>query len=163
MTIRLGRRLADHQYFVFHLILYALRSLGFPRLPMVKHDFVLMVIVDAVSVSSTPASKMRTTIKNIVAVPLCIVLEEVIDSHTALLPTMTPDVPVHGLWVATTGIYPEGESCRFRMNLLPGPAYLVSEIGLAHFSLDLYSHSYGVRRRVTAELDFLFEWVFLRV
>ncbi|KAJ6628094.1 hypothetical protein B0H10DRAFT_1940651 [Mycena sp. CBHHK59/15] len=149
VTIRIGRRLSDDLYFQVHLLLYAIRCLGLPELPTGKHDFFLIVIVDMVPLSPTenPPQQHRkcTIVKNIIPVPACIVPEEVLDTQCAVLAAYSNKSPVHSLWIATTGVYPEGEESSVESSVLPW------------FQLRQFFHSYGVQRRVTPDLDFLFE------
>ncbi|KAJ7748211.1 hypothetical protein DFH07DRAFT_830441 [Mycena maculata] len=157
VTIRTGRRLADHPYFQTHLLLYAMRTMRKPRLRHETHDMILMVVVDMVLVEpSKPNGTKRTIVKNLVAVPICLVPQEVIYTLTHAVHKLSTNKPLHALWIVTTGIYPEGEECKFRLNVLPADEIITSSAHLPHFSLDLHSQSYGVFRRVTCDLDFLF-------
>ncbi|KAJ7458787.1 hypothetical protein B0H11DRAFT_2242830 [Mycena galericulata] len=158
MTIRLGRTLGDHPYFHTHLHLYALRAIGPAKFPPEAHDVLLMVVVDTVPMLPPgPEGKLHIFVKNIVAVPRCIVPEEVEDTQRSMLNSVSNRNRVHTMWIATSGIYPEGEESRFRMTLLVAPDVSTSSAHLPNFSLDLLSHSFGVIRRVNLDLDFLFE------
>ncbi|KAJ7659480.1 hypothetical protein B0H17DRAFT_1212874 [Mycena rosella] len=158
LTIRVGRRLADHPYFKTLLLLYALRAMGPARLPEEDHDLILMVVVDMLPLlGSAHPGRQHIVVKNILAVPTCIVPEEVAYVQRAALDDGPRGLRVHCVWIATTGIYPDGEESRFRLILLPAADIMVSSAHLPNFSLDLYSHSHGVFRRVSLDVDFIFE------
>ncbi|KAJ7764362.1 hypothetical protein B0H16DRAFT_1718288 [Mycena metata] len=152
------RRLSDHLYFRQHLLHYAVACFGPPKLPHEDHEFILMVVVDMVAVSAAkPTGQKRTTVKNIVAIPACIVPDEVLDTQRTLLKSMRDPRPVHSMWISTTGIYPKGEECRFRLNTVIADEIFMSASKLPNFSVDLYSHSYGLFRRVNVDRDFIFQ------
>ncbi|KAJ6563097.1 hypothetical protein DFH09DRAFT_485530 [Mycena vulgaris] len=159
VTIRTGRRLCDHHYFYVHLLLYAIRAMGPPKFPADKHDFILMVVVDMIPiVPARPFGRKRTIVKNILAVPACIVPEEVLDvQQNALRRVSDIGHPVYSVWIVTAGIYPEGQECRFRLKVLIAEDIIESSAHLPHFTLDLHSQSYGLFRRVNCDMDFLFE------
>ncbi|KAJ7128323.1 hypothetical protein C8R44DRAFT_777800 [Mycena epipterygia] len=140
-TIRLGRRLVDHTYFHAHLLLYALRAMGPPKFPDEDHPFLLMVIVDMI-----PLFSSQTGIQHV-----CVV-----DMQRVTLRNFEHS-PVHCVWIVTTGIYPEGEGCGFRLAVLGASDIMISSAHLPHFSMDLRSHSHGVLRRVNLDMDFIFE------
>ncbi|KAJ7453260.1 hypothetical protein B0H11DRAFT_277775 [Mycena galericulata] len=160
-TIHIGRNLADHQYFHTHLMLYAIRALGPAKPPQEEHDLILMVVIDMVPMLAPgpkPNGKMHIVIKNIVPVPTCIVPEEVAYIQRANLKNLMAELnPSHSVWITTTGIYPEGEDCRFRLNCIVAAEIIASSAHLPGFSLDLYSRSHGLYRRINMDLDFLFE------
>ncbi|KAJ7128417.1 hypothetical protein C8R44DRAFT_92842 [Mycena epipterygia] len=155
-TIRLGRRLVDHTYFHAHLLLYALRSIGPPKFPDEDHPFLLMVIVDMIPLFSSQIGTKHVCVKNILAVPVCIVPPEVVDMQRVTRRNFEHS-PVHCVWIVTIGIYPEGKGYRFRLAVLGALNIMVSSAHLPHFSMDLRSRSHGVLRRVNLDMDFIFE------
>lgn len=159
MTIRLGRHLPDHLYFHTHLLLYAIRAIGPPKLPDDDHNFLLMAVVHMVPLLSSRTGKKHIIVKNILAVPVCIVPQEVVDTQLAALRTWThrKHSAVHCVWIATTGVYPEGEESRFRLTVLDAAEIMISSAHLPNFSLDLPSHSHNTFRRLNLNMDFLFE------
>ncbi|KAF8166273.1 hypothetical protein K438DRAFT_1857375 [Mycena galopus ATCC 62051] len=157
ITFRTGRRIIEHQYFNIHFLLYALRAIGPAKLAHEARDFVLMVVVNMVPVSAAkPNGRKRITVTNILAVPTSVMPPDVQVILDAGLQNAGQHA-VHGAWIVTAGIYPEGEETRFRMSLLMPDNFISSNMHLPQFSLDFFSHSYGVYRRVNLDLDFLFE------
>ncbi|KAJ7613829.1 hypothetical protein DFH06DRAFT_1241853 [Mycena polygramma] len=162
-TIRLGRNLPDHPYFTTHLVFYAVRALGPPKPLDAQHDAILMVVVDLLPMlasGTTSTGKMHVIVKNIVPIPLCIAPDEVVYVHRANRANLQSEgvrEPAHSIWIVTTGVYPEGEDCRFRLVTMHVSELITSFAHLPTFSFDLYSHSHGVVRRVNLDLDFLFE------
>ncbi|KAJ7169363.1 hypothetical protein C8R43DRAFT_982900 [Mycena crocata] len=155
-TIRAGRSIHHHQFFNVHLLFYALRALGPPILPGGRHDFLLMVIIDLVPL--TPDSpRKRIAVRNILPVPVSIIPEEILEIHRGVLRATLPDTPLHCLWITTTGVYPRGEDEESRVGPIPVMPFILSNVGNPAFSLDVYSHSWGAYRRITPDLDFLFE------
>ncbi|KAJ7093692.1 hypothetical protein C8R44DRAFT_860575 [Mycena epipterygia] len=82
---------------------------------------------------------------------------EVVDTQRASLRTLPKHSAMHCVWIATTGIYPEGKESRFRLAVLDAADIMVSSAHLPNFSLDLPSHSYNTFRRLNLNMDFLFE------
>ncbi|KAJ7727442.1 hypothetical protein DFH07DRAFT_970200 [Mycena maculata] len=68
---------------------------------------------------------------------------------------------IAGKHILLPGMYCPGEEDVFRVSALAAPPFVLHNIHRPAFSLDLYSHSFGVHRRVTPDLDFLFGCVFL--
>ncbi|KAJ6536009.1 hypothetical protein DFH09DRAFT_1283933 [Mycena vulgaris] len=56
-TMRVGRNIHHHQIFQLHLLFYAVQAMGPPKLPSEIHDFVLMVVIELVPISSTSGSR----------------------------------------------------------------------------------------------------------
>ncbi|KAJ6462174.1 hypothetical protein C8R45DRAFT_1178668, partial [Mycena sanguinolenta] len=158
ITFRTGRRIADHDYFRRHLLLYALRAIGPAKRAHEARPSILMVVVDMVPVSAAePNGCNRTTVTNIVAVPTSILPPDVRDMLDLTPQNTNGQGPVHALWIVTSGIYPDGEATRCRVALLMPEDFISSNTHLPHFSLDCCSNSYGVFRRMNLDLDFLFE------
>ncbi|KAJ6555984.1 hypothetical protein B0H19DRAFT_1071122 [Mycena capillaripes] len=163
ITMKVGRNIHHHQFFQLHLLFYAVRAMGPPNLPGGKHEFLLMVVIDMVPTDSSSSDsrepRQRITVKNILPVPLCIVPPEMLDIHRAVVAGTKPDVHLHCIWITTTGVYRPGEEETSRVGVIAVMPFILGNIGKPMFSLDLYSHSYGVYRRVTPDLDFLFACV----
>ncbi|KAJ7238358.1 hypothetical protein C8J57DRAFT_1295622 [Mycena rebaudengoi] len=160
VTMRLGRNIHHHQFFQLHLILYAVRAMGPPRLPSEKHEFVLMVVVEMVPIISPSASqttRTRIAVKNILPVPICIIPPEIAEIHRGVVRATRPEVYLHCIWITTTSVYRLGEEDASRVGVLAVRPFILGNCYRPAFSLDVYSHSFGVHRRVTPDLDFLFE------
>jgi hypothetical protein len=137
--------------------------MGPPKLPSGNHEFLLMVVIDLIPISPPPSDSQkplnRITVKNILPVPLCIVPREIVDIHRSVVAGTRPEVHLHCIWITTTGIYRRGEEETSRVGVIAVRPFILENIGNPMFSVDLYSHSYGVYRRITPDLDFLFEYV----
>jgi hypothetical protein len=161
--MKVGRNIHHHQFFQLHLLFYAVRAMGPPKLPSGNHEFLLMVVIDLIPISPPPSDSQkplnRITVKNILPVPLCIVPQEIVDIHRSVVAGTRPEVHLHCIWITTTGIYRRGEEETSRVGVIAVRPFILENIGNPMFSIDLYSHSYGVYRRITPDLDFLFEYV----
>ncbi|KAJ7828461.1 hypothetical protein B0H14DRAFT_2812030 [Mycena olivaceomarginata] len=138
--MKVGRNIHHHQFFQVHLILYALRAMGLPKLPSENHEFLLM----------------RIAVTNILPVPVCLVPQEIVDIHRAVVAGTRAEVYLHSIWITTTSVYRPGEEERSRVGVLAVQPFVLQNVGNPMFTLDLYSHSYGLYRRVNLDLDFLF-------
>ncbi|KAJ7612612.1 hypothetical protein FB45DRAFT_1036835 [Roridomyces roridus] len=161
ITIRLGRNIHHHQFFRLHLLLYTLRALGPPRLPSEKHEFMLMVVVDLVPLSPPLNDAFNKTkriaVGNNLPVPLCIIPPEMVEIHRGVVQATRPEVRLHCIWITTSDVYAPGTEDNSRNGALAVTPFMLNNYLLPGFSLDLYSYGYGVHRRVTQDLDFLFE------
>ncbi|KAJ7889840.1 hypothetical protein B0H14DRAFT_2691054 [Mycena olivaceomarginata] len=128
--MKVGRNIHHHQFFQVHLILYALRAMGLPKLPSENHEFLLM----------------RMAVTNILPVPVCLVPQEIVDIHRAVVAGTRAEVYLHSIWITTTR--------RSRVGVLAVQPFVLQNVGNPMFTLDLYSHSYGLYRRVNLDLDF---------
>ncbi|KAJ7282521.1 hypothetical protein C8J57DRAFT_1295609, partial [Mycena rebaudengoi] len=133
VTMRVGRNIHHHQFFQLHLILYA------------KHEFVLMVVVEMVPIISPSASQTTRT---------RIAIAEI---HRGVVRATRPEVHLHCIWITTTSVYRLGEEDASRVGVLAVRPFTLGNCCRLAFSLDVYSHSFGVHRRVTPDLDFLFD------
>ncbi|KAJ7726435.1 hypothetical protein DFH07DRAFT_237026 [Mycena maculata] len=160
MTVRVGRNIHHHQFFQLHLVLYAVKALGPPKHPSEKHEFILMVVIDMVPLSPSSSSqnnRNRIAVKHIIPVPICILPAPVVEIHRGVVRGTKPRERLHCIWITTSGVYRPGEEDAFRVSVLAVQPFILNNIHHPAFSLDLYSHSFGVHRRVTPDLDFLFE------
>ncbi|KAF7377005.1 MYND finger [Mycena sanguinolenta] len=164
LTFCTGRRLAEHDYFRMHMLLYALSAMGPPKFADEPHDFVLMVVVDMVPVSAAkPEGRKRITVTNMLPVPTSVLPADVyamLDLSLQNVAQHTVPYAVHALLIVTAEKFPEGEDrldSRFRISMLFPSDFITSHMDLPEFSLDLFSHSHGVYRRVNLDMDFLFE------
>ncbi|KAJ7481019.1 hypothetical protein B0H11DRAFT_2023898 [Mycena galericulata] len=158
-TIRVGRNIHHHQFFQLHLLFYAVQALGPPKLPSENHEFVLMVVVDMVPLSSPSESgkTKRITVKNILPVPICVMPPEMAEIQRGVVRGTRPEVRLHCIWITTSGVYRPGEEDASRVSVIAVQPFILNNYQRPAFSLDLYSHAFGVHRRVTPDLDFLFE------
>ncbi|KAJ6484919.1 hypothetical protein C8R45DRAFT_999635 [Mycena sanguinolenta] len=158
LAFRAGRGLTEHEYFHLHLLLYALRAMGPAKLAHQPRDRILMAVIDMVPVSAAkPAGRKRMTVTNILTVPTSVTPPGVQSLLHSALQT-AGEHAVHGVWIVTAGSHPKpGEETRFRVSLLVPDNLISSYMHLPQFSLDFFSHSYGVHRRVNLDMDFLFE------
>jgi hypothetical protein len=161
--MKVGRNIHHHQFLQVHLILYALRAMGLPKLPSENHEFLLMVVIDLASISPPPSDswkpQKRIAVTNILPVPVCLVPQEIVDIHRAVVAGTRAEVYLHSIWITTTGVYRPGEEERSRVGVLAVQPFVLQNVGNPMFTLDLYSHSYGLYRRVNLDLDFLFAYV----
>ncbi|KAJ7131211.1 hypothetical protein C8R44DRAFT_774499 [Mycena epipterygia] len=159
-TIRTGRNIHHNQFFQLHLQLYTVRAMGPPDLPSGNHDFLLMVVIDLVPISSPSKSqeaRKRITVKHILPVPVCVVPLDIVDIHRRVVQGTRPNTYLHCIWITTSGVYARGEEEASRVSVIAVAPFIFNNIQHPMFSIDLYSHSYDVYRRVTPDLDFLFE------
>ncbi|KAJ7889858.1 hypothetical protein B0H14DRAFT_3429339 [Mycena olivaceomarginata] len=157
--MKVGRNIHHHEFFQVHLILYALRAIGPPKLRDGDHEFLLMVVIELVSISPPPPDpgkpQKRIAVTNILPVPLCIVPPEIVDLHRAVVAGKGAGEYLHSIWITKSGVYRLEEDTS-RIGVLAIQPLLLQSMGNPIFTLDLYSHSYGLYRRVNFDLDFLF-------
>ncbi|KAJ7715180.1 hypothetical protein B0H16DRAFT_1616786 [Mycena metata] len=159
ITMKVGRNIQNKQFFDLHLLFYAIRAMGPPQLPNGNHDLLLMVVLDLVPISAPSDSgkyRRHISVKNLLPVPICIIPQEVVDMHRAVVALASPHNPVHAIWITTSGVYDPAEENRSRLGVLPVKPFILENIWKPEFTLDLYSHSYRLFRRITPDLDFLF-------
>ncbi|KAJ7024911.1 hypothetical protein C8F04DRAFT_1301361 [Mycena alexandri] len=142
------------------LLFYAIRAMGPPNLVGGKHEFLLMVNVDLVPSAFGSKKSKRIAVKNLIPVPLCIVPAEIADIQRRVVEETRPETLLHAIWITTTSVYGPGEEEASRVGLLVVNPLIAKSMSNPFFSLDLYSHSYGLNRRITPDLDFLFEYSF---
>ncbi|KAJ7250742.1 hypothetical protein C8J57DRAFT_1474851 [Mycena rebaudengoi] len=159
VTIRLGRELTDHIYIRTHLMFYAARALGFLHHPIPSNNCLLMVSVEMVPITTASKERRRISIQRLLAIPVAILPDEVVETHANILERMkdmVPGDPIAGVWIVTNGVYQDGEETRFRMVGTPVPFEVLRGARKPGFSMQLRSHSFAMERRVTTDLDFLF-------
>jgi hypothetical protein len=160
--MKAGRNIHHHEFFQVHLVLYALRAMGPPKLRDGDHEFLLMVVIELVSISPPPPDpgkpQKRIAVTNILPVPLCIVPPEIVDLHRAVVAGKGAGEYLHSIWITKSGVYRLEEDTS-RIGVLAIQPLLLQSMGNPMFTLDLYSHSYGLYRRVNFDLDFLFMYV----
>ncbi|KAJ7351468.1 hypothetical protein DFH08DRAFT_806190 [Mycena albidolilacea] len=143
-----------------HLILYTLRMLGLPKLPSENHEFLLMVVIDLVSISPPPSDSWKPqkciAVTNILPVPICLVLQEIVDIHHAVVAGMRAEVCLHSIWITTTSVYQPGKEERLHVSVLTIRLFVLQNVGNLMFTLYLYSRSYGLYQHINFDLDFLF-------
>ncbi|KAJ7493021.1 hypothetical protein B0H11DRAFT_2006930 [Mycena galericulata] len=153
VTIRLGR---DHVYIRTHLLFYGARALGLLAAtdPTVPSTRLLVVIVDMVPLPDPASERKRMRIKQLLAAPLAVLSEELKESHAEIIgrtQLMYPATPLVGVCILTSGVYDQGEKTRYRFMALPiSPSFCRDDA-----RLPLRSHSFGVERTITMDLDFL--------
>ncbi|KAJ7865633.1 hypothetical protein B0H14DRAFT_406455 [Mycena olivaceomarginata] len=84
-TMKVGRNIQNKQFFDLHLLFYAIRAMGPPKLPNGNHDLLLMVVLDLVPISDSGKHRRHICVKNLLPVPICIVPQEVVDMHRAVV------------------------------------------------------------------------------
>ncbi|KAJ7465348.1 hypothetical protein B0H11DRAFT_2049595 [Mycena galericulata] len=156
LTIRFGRELPDHVYIRTHLLFYGARALGLLAAtdPTVPSTRLLLVIVDMVPLPDPASERKRIRIKQLLAAPLAVLPEEIEETHAEIIgrtQLMYPATPLVGVCILTSGVYGQDEETRYRVVALPLPPFLRRDDA----KLPLRSHSFGVERTITMDLDFL--------
>ncbi|KAJ7736153.1 hypothetical protein B0H16DRAFT_1730997 [Mycena metata] len=131
--------------------------MGPPNLVGGKHEFLLMVNVDLVPTDVGSKKKKRIAVTNLIPLPLCIIPAEIVEIHRRIVQETRPETLLHAIWITTTSVYGPGEEEASRVGLLVVNPLIAQSMSNPFFSLDLYSHSYGLHRRITPDLDFLFQ------
>ncbi|KAJ7879419.1 hypothetical protein B0H13DRAFT_959417 [Mycena leptocephala] len=168
LAMHLCKTLLDHKYIRMHLIFYAMRSIG----GALHHSpppylAVLLVFIKMVAVASGPKAarkKQRLSITNVITVPLGVFDEDTRNSCVDQLEQMRgtcrmPGAPGVAL-VATPflGRGREADKSRcliFMHRVVPELVMMATQPAFQKL-MSFESHSFGVGRTLTADLDELY-------
>ncbi|KAF7357109.1 RNA polymerase II-associated protein 3 [Mycena sanguinolenta] len=162
LTMHLCRNLMVHKYIHMHLTFYAMRSIGALHYSPPPYFTVLLLFVELVPMDDGPRPRRRIHIRNIITAPLAVFYDKLRESYYVQREQMrktcgTPNAS--GVAILVTPFLERGHeknksrTAIFMNRLIPDFGLLVKN---SFFPVGVQSHSFGVGRKLTDDLDELY-------
>ncbi|KAJ7888949.1 hypothetical protein B0H14DRAFT_1183368 [Mycena olivaceomarginata] len=161
--MHLCKTLLHHHFIHVHLMVYAVRSMGALYHSPPPYFTFLLVLVKLVPLGPGPKARRRIAIRNIINVPLAVIDKQTRNSYFTQRERMrqtTGDPDANGMFFLVTPLVTEAEhqcDASQAMTLMDRvEPSLVLMMKQSARSIGIESHSFGVGRKVTPDLDALY-------